>query len=67
MAKAETDRADTVTDINKKAALVENIRNQLQQAEKDLAEAKISLSDIDARRLALPVQISNIKQELNNL
>lgn len=54
-------------EINNKNALVDDIRRQLQQAEKDLADAKIRLADIDAKRLALPVQIANLRKELEDL
>lgn len=43
------------------------MRRKLQQAEKDLADAKIKLADIDAKRLSLPVQISILRKELDDL
>ena len=43
------------------------MRNQLQQAEKALADAKIKLADFDSRRLTLPTLISNLQKEVNDL
>lgn len=39
----------------------------MQQAEKDLADVKIRLSDLDSRRLTLPSTIANLRRELDDL
>lgn len=67
MANSQTTRSNFAADVNSKNGIVNDLRAQLQQAERDLADAKIRLADIDAKRLALPVQIANLKGELDAL
>ena len=67
MANGATIRPQLENDINRNAQNVETLRNQLQQAEKALADAKIKLADFDSRRLTLPTIISNLQRELDDL
>lgn len=62
LASSQTSRNNIIIDINNKSGIVDDLRNRLQQAEKDLADAKIRLADLEARRLALPVQISTLRK-----
>ncbi len=60
-------RSATLTDIDAKNGVVDDLRKRLQQAEKDLADAKIRLADIDAKRLSLPVVIQGLQRDLADL
>lgn len=60
-------RPGVVADITTKSGVVDDLRKRLQDAEKDLADAKIRLASVDALRLALPAKISGLQQELNDL
>ena len=60
-------RSATLTDIDAKNGIVDDLRKRLQQAEKDLADAKIRLADIDAKRLSLPVVIQGLQRDLADL
>lgn len=65
LANIESTRQVKLDDINTKATIVDDLRRKLQQAETDLADAKIKLADIDAKRLSLPVKIAALKKELD--
>lgn len=60
-------RPGAVADITAKTGIVDDLRKRLQDAEKDLADAKIRLADIDAVRLSLPVKIAGLQKELADL
>ena len=59
-------RAAVQDDVNKKGAVVDDLRKRLQDAEKALADAKIKLADLDNRKLQLPVLIAALTKDLTN-
>ena len=60
-------RPGAVADVATKAGIVDDLRRRLQDAEKELADAKIRLAEIDALRLSLPVKIAGLQKELADL
>jgi len=60
-------RTTLAADVNNKAAVVDDLRNRLQAAEKALADANIRLADLDNQRLQLPGKIQTLRAELDDL
>lgn len=67
MSNANAARPGLVDDVTAKTGVVDDLRNRLLQAERALADAKIRLADLDNLRLQLPVRISTLRQELDEL